>query len=67
MDKGKCTRSAGFNFGAYGAFHLHKRLAKRVTVFLADDTSLFSTVEDITTSTVSLNHDLSKMDSTVEN
>ena len=67
MDKGKCRCSAGFNFGAYNAFYLHNRLAKQFTVLFADYTSLFSTVQYITTSTVSLNHVLSKMDSTIEN
>ena len=63
MDKGECRRSTGTNFGTFIVFDLDKRLAKRLQsnpkLFL-DDTSLFSTVQDITTSTVSLNNDLRK-------
>ena len=58
MDKDKCRRSTGINFGTF------KRLANGLESnpkLFADNTSLLSTVHDITTSTVSLYHDLSKI------
>ena len=63
MDKGECRRSTGTNFGTFIVFDLHKRFAKRLQSnpkLFPEDTFLFSTVQDVTTSTVSLNNDLTK-------
>ena len=50
------------NFRDFIVFEFHKRLAKRFNPEpFADDTSLFSTVQDIITSTIRLNHYLLKV------
>ena len=56
MDKGKCRRSTGINFGTFIVFDLQSNLK-----LFAYGTSLFSTVQDITTRSVSLNNDLTKI------
>ena len=66
MDKGECRRSTRINFETFIVFDLHKlnnlpNGLQSNPIFFADDTSLFSTVQDITTSTVSLNNDLTKI------
>ena len=64
VDKGKCRRSTGINFGTLLFFicinDLPNGLPSNPKRF-ADDTSLFSTVQEITKSTVSLNNDLTKI------
>ena len=64
MDKGECRSFTGFDFGTFIVFDLHTRLAKRLQSnpkLFAANTSLFSTVQDIITTTVSLHHDLTKI------
>ena len=66
MNIGKCRRSTGINFRTLIVFDLHERLVKQkvyslIRNFFADGTSLFPTVQDIITSTVSLNHDLTEI------
>ena len=59
MDKIECRRSTGINFGIFIVFDSDKRLAN--LKLFADDTSLFSSLQDITTSTVTLNRDPTKI------
>ena len=61
MNKDECRHSTGISIRTFIVFDLHKRLAKSDPKPFPDDSSLFSTIQDITTSTVSLNHDLSKI------
>ena len=56
LDKGECRRSTGINFGTFIVFDLQSNLK-----LFAYGTSLFSTVQDITTRSVSLNNDLTKI------
>ena len=64
MDKGECRRSTRINFGTFLSLiyinDLPNGLQSNQKLF-ADDTSLFGTVQDITTSTVSLDNDLAKI------
>ena len=64
MDKGECRRSTRINFGTFLFLiyinDLPNGLQSNQKLF-ADDTSLFGTVQDITTSTVSLDNDLAKI------
>ena len=64
MDKGECSCSIGINFGTFIFFNymsdLPNGLQSNPKLF-ADNTSLFSTVQHIKASTVSLNHDLTKI------
>ena len=63
MDEGKCRRSTGIKFGTFIVFDtindLPNGLQSNPKLF-ADDTSLFSTIRHITSSTVSIIHDLWK-------
>ena len=60
LDKGECRRSTGINFETFIVFDLPNGLQSNPKLF-ADNTSLFSTKEDITTSTASVNNDLKKI------
>ena len=61
MDKGECRRSIlGLLLFLIYMNDLTKGLQSNLKLF-TDDTSLFSTVQDITTSTVNLNNDLTKI------
>ena len=64
MDKGGCRRSTGINFETFIVLiyinDLPNGLQPDLKVF-ADVTSLFSTIQEIATSTVSLNNDLTKI------
>ena len=64
MDKIECRRSTGINFGIFIVFDSDKRLVNGLQSNLklfAGDTSLFSSLQDITASTVTLNRDPTKI------
>ena len=64
VEKGECSRPTGTNFENFITFVFHKRLAnglQSIPRHFANDTSLFSTVQDITTRSASLNNDLTKI------